>query len=314
VSSRTSAGHGSGGRLGLGRRGPFVSDLPRRHADYAPAVPVKSVDSAGAAVGQSPPLSYDDLGGNDGGQEHQARNVPLNGISTTRASSSLLASSMRHVLGGAVEDDLPRRRPIKYSPSGGEDAPPVDDGDDVNSQQGDDGAGSDTSVSQRSSKESGGSRSFGLRSRGPIASDLPRRRSGISSSGSTQPVVGADVGVGQSAPFFDERSDNVGTGDAQDHSAHEEEVADASVSAPPKTPRASSSFGESMRQVLGGAVEQDLPRRRSSKYSLPGGEDVPPALDAEANEVGHRDNDDAGLDTSWRDSEGGMSGKGAGEN
>eukprot|EP00903_Cladosiphon_okamuranus_P009469 g9024.t1 len=245
---RSRPGNTNSGRFGLGRAGPIASDIPRRHPGFDSATFVTPTGGGGATIGQ-PPSSSDNLGDNDytkdgqgdqGAVDPEADDALLDGTSRTRGASSSLADSMRRALGGAVEEDHPRRQFTKYSLSTGEDVSPDAGTDEETHEPRDDGSGSDPSMLALMKRRM---------SRGMMVPGRILRRARLSfwhRSARWDLKNKIFVIVGQ----FDAAGARRG-------------------------------------------VEDDVPRRRPSKYSLSGEEDVVRGFDACTDGDGQQDDDEA---------------------
>eukprot|EP00752_Nemacystus_decipiens_P018572 g16651.t1 len=277
---RVRSGHTNSGRFGLlGRRDPIASAIPRRHAGFVDASFDVRKGGAGSAIDQPPP-SYDDLGDNGWTTDDQgyqgvvdpgSDDAPLDRKSRTWGASSSFAKSMRHVLGGTMQDDLPRRRSTKYSMSRGEDVSEVAGADGEMREPRDDDFGSDPFVGPWGHARGGDSGRFG----GPIASDGPRGHAGFADAAFDVPTGGAGSTIDRPPSSYDDVGDHGWTTNDQGYQGVvDPEYDNDHLDRTSRTWGTSSSFAKSMRHVLGGTMQDDLPRRRSTKYSMSRGEDV----------------------------------------
>ena len=268
IPNRHESGTVGGERWGLKNRGPLAIDLPRRRSGYSSVASTRSMVGADVDSQSSParqqPTDRDSLGDWEGHgvSSPEPGSIRLGRTSRSGSAPFPLAESMRHVLGGAVEHDLPRRRPTKYPLSGREHAVA---GDERAGQEEDNDSGLVVAASQGRRRDNGGSARFGLRSRVPIASEFPRRHSDHLLVASTAHFVGGtDVTETQQPPPYEELEGHHGTIDGQVHGEFDPEPSDTSrLSETSRTGGASSFLAESVRHMLGGGVQSDdLPRRR----------------------------------------------------
>eukprot|EP00903_Cladosiphon_okamuranus_P012907 g12051.t1 len=271
------SGRAGSDRWGLKTRGPQAIDLPRRRSDFSPATSTRSM--GGAERSQQEPRDHE--GTSIGQNDFNAERDDVFADGSSRTASFSLAESMRHVLGGAVEDDWPRRRQAKvFVSEGGHVLRGVDNSGYRRERAHSDDGGAGGSMTRPSGRDQeGGIGRLKLRSRVPIPDEFPRRHSEYSSQGSTQLVIGNDTTDTQ--PYSP--SGEIGGQRGADGSREQGdlELDDSAPDGTLSTGGASFSLAESMRQVLGGAVEHDLPRRRPTKYPRSAGEQ---ALD----DVDHR--------------------------
>ena len=283
-----SASHGrrstGGGRgWGLKSRQPVAVDLPRRSSGYSADASGRSMHGLDAAGGQplSPPQETAD-GGAEGMPSDQEGGIAQSSDEerVSRTSSGAGGTSVFAGLMGRrpVESGLPRRRrSSEISLPEGQVVVPVEDSSDrgdhgtsgASGEENERSSGSVVPASRGSSSSSSVSArgGWGLRSKPPVAVDIPRRNSGYSADVSGRSVSALDVAAGQPLPGQCTHADD-GSADAFTSDA------EGGVGSTRQDSRGNASLGggrKSLFPALVGhkcaPVESDLPRRRPSGYS-----------------------------------------------
>eukprot|EP00903_Cladosiphon_okamuranus_P006435 g6296.t1 len=275
---RGAGGEGSRGELvstGLASHSSVENDVPERRGVVLGATAGAAAVGSFSSKALSDSATYFDDGQPDGDGVH--RNIGRHKRGLPRLSWGEC---------GPTEVDVPQRRsdyisehptesrsshaPARDRSSGGsdalvqndehEDSSRHDDGDvgDVAIEEGGDLAGSDVSASHRSNKR-GGVGGWGVKSRAPVADELPRRRSGGFVDASAHSMENASVAAG---PFQQVFADECRADD-------DDSVGDQRGASKGSKIRESAIFA-GLAGLNRGPVESDLPRRRrSSEISLP---------------------------------------------
>lgn len=133
----------------------------------------------GADVGSQSPSPFDETGGQESCIDEPGQVFPIlrqvTWVSNTARAFSSLAESMRHVLGGAREHDLPWRRPTMYPLTGRKQL--VADSEGAGQEEDDSGFRIGCVGKPKKGQRKGGGGRLGFSSRVPIASKFPRRHS-----------------------------------------------------------------------------------------------------------------------------------------
>ena len=247
-------------RLPWGSRGPTEVDVPRRRSTHTSGhmrVAAESEVFRADSVSHRPHLL-------DGSKGEQGLGTAPSRYSVGSRSSAAESNASSRDRSGEVSGGSP----YAFTRDGEHDDPSSPDGADVGAvaaENGVDLAGLDVSASHRSSKK-GGVGGWGVKSRAPIAVDLPRRRSGYSADASAHSTEKTSVAA---EPLQDAVADDSGAeGDGSDR----DERGALNVSG-----RRESSVFAGLAGLYRGPVESDLPRRRRS--SEMSGEGVVPPME-----------------------------------
>ena len=283
VGPNVSAGRGDSRRgavagWGVKNRGPVAIDLPRRRSGYSIDASVRSMENVSVAGDSLLHVVADDLraeGGVPAGEENRARN------GSGKQGSSVLAGLAGRSR-GPVESSLPRRRRSPEIPlPGGDMLRPTEDVssrgvDGISSTSANEDEGVSDSAASVSRGLSGGVSATGgwrsgLKSRAPVAIDLPRRSSGYSADVWACSVDRLDVA---GKPLRLQKKENAEDGDKQDTKGNTDVTVGTARRGSGSAPSVMADRKSSFPTLAGhkrAPVESDLPRRRPSKYLTTGG-------------------------------------------